>query len=73
MTYTLIELVKDNVDTWFVELSKHQPTKIVLKAEETLLEEVSTMVRLRTSCTESLLDKAPQFNKSNDITPIVLY
>lgn len=45
MTYTLIELVKDNVESWFTELSKHQPTKSVAKVEEQLTEDISAMVR----------------------------
>ncbi|XP_065215881.1 RWD domain-containing protein 4 [Planococcus citri] len=42
--YTLIELVKDNLDTWMVEVSKNLPVKVEPPKEEiTLVEEVDTM------------------------------
>lgn len=44
MTYTLIELVKDNLESWFIEVSKHQPSKPVPQVEEQLSEEIAAVV-----------------------------
>ncbi|KAK7576677.1 hypothetical protein V9T40_012963 [Parthenolecanium corni] len=43
MTYTLIELVKDNLESWFIEVSKHQPSKPVPQVEEQLSEEIAAV------------------------------
>lgn len=48
MTYTLIELVKDNLEAWFVELYKNKPTNPVEKTEEILPKEMSKLVMLFT-------------------------
>lgn len=44
MTYTLIELVKDHLESWFLEVSKHQPVKVQHKEEVALVEDVSNLV-----------------------------
>lgn len=46
MTYTLIELVKDNLENWFIEVSKQLPVKVSPKEEITLVEEVSNLVSI---------------------------
>lgn len=46
MTYTLIELVKDNLEAWFVELYKKKPTNPIEKTEEILPKEMSKLVIL---------------------------
>ena len=47
MTYTLIELVKDNLDTWFTEVSKHQPKTLRTsdRVLSTATEEMNNLVR----------------------------
>lgn len=45
VTYTLIELVKDNVESWFEEVAKHKPSKPVPQVQvEQLSEEIAAVV-----------------------------
>ena len=45
MTYTLIELVKDNVEVWFTEVSKYQPETSIVKDQAVPTKEISNLVR----------------------------
>lgn len=44
MTYTLIELVKDNLNSWFTEVYQQRPIKSFPEIEEILPDVISQMV-----------------------------
>lgn len=47
VTYTLIELVKDNLENWLLQVSKQHPIQEQPKQEEVaLVEEVETLVNI---------------------------